>query len=145
MSKVREDNHDLSEMLENIKKNLKLYSVKDLNAALIESMNKKSDCFKKSQHIVDEVCREYGITKNSLINSTSKAIQEPRRITICLLHFNLKMPVRKISVDVFGKEWTLFVSKAIKQHRELNEEIKFDREYKEKFDKIEKVIIKKIK
>lgn len=137
---MKEDNHDLSEMLENMKKGLKLYEVKELNNLLVEAINKKSDKFNRAQYILDEVCKEYCVSKNFLLTSTSKSIQEPRRVAICLMFFNLRMPVRKISKDIFVKDWTLFVSKAIKQHRELNEDIKFDREYKQKYDKIEALI-----
>lgn len=137
---MKEDNHDLSEMLENMKKGLKLYKVKDLNNLLVEAINKKNDKFNVAQDVLDEVCKEYGLSKNILLSSTSRVIQEPRRIAICLMYFKVKLSVRKISKDVFSKDWTLFVSKAINQHRELNKDIKFDREYKEKYDKIEALI-----
>jgi hypothetical protein len=69
-------------------------------------------------------------------------VQEARSVASCLLYFHAKMPIRVISKNVFDRDNHTFVSKALKRHRCIDIRIKFDREYKNKYDKIEKKLLK---
>ena len=135
------ENKELSELLKNIQDGLKIYGLKELNSSLETLLKKNDDDNYKIELILKLVCVEYGINKKVLLHSTERGeVQEARRIAICLLFFNTNTTIRKIAKLVFQRDYHLFIQKAIKRHRSINVNIKPDRLYKEKYDKLEKII-----
>lgn len=136
---------ELSSLLKNIQKGLKSYGIKDLNDALASLLAKKNPKNKEIEVVLRCVCQEYSIGMKDLLKSSSRgAIQEARKMSVCLLHLNTGLTVRFISQRVFEKDWHTFVANAIKRHKSLNETIKPDREYKERYDRIEQAIKNKL-
>jgi|LakMenE01Jun11ns_1017448.scaffolds.fasta_scaffold9745610_3 chromosomal replication initiation ATPase DnaA len=134
----------VSSLLKNIQKGIKVYGLKQLNDSLEALINSGDGRDKIIDKILLIVCDDFKISKNILLFSNERGeIQEARRIATCLLFFNANIPVRTISKKIFERDWTLFVSKAIKRHRNINESIKPDREYKERYEKLEKILNKK--
>lgn len=131
----------VSSLLKNIQKGIKAYGLKELNSSLETLINNNSNKNKKIEKIISIVCDEFKIERSVLLFSNERGeVQDARRIATCLLFFNAKVSVRAISKSVFERDWTLFVSKAIKRHRNINVAIKPDREYKERYDKLEKLL-----
>jgi len=133
------DKQQLSELLKNIQKGLEEFDLEELNNSLETLLKSKVDETGKIELIINLVCKEYKINKNVLINSTERGeIQDARRMVICLLFFNTSISIRKLAKFVFNRNYHLFIQKAIKRHRNLNLKVKPDREYIEKYDKLEK-------
>jgi chromosomal replication initiation ATPase DnaA len=138
---MSDDKEQLYELLTNIQKGLKLYDLDELNTSLELLINRKENNTYFIEKIIDCVCKEYKINRNVLIHSTERGeIQDARRTAICLLFFHANMPMRKIAKIVFNRNYHLFIQKAIKRHRNINVKVKPDREYKERYDKLEKTI-----
>lgn len=143
---MSEPKEELNSLLKNIQKGLRVFGVKDLNNALAEMLNDKDGKSQEIKMTLQAVCEDFKIPLRDLIESTSRGIiQEARNTAICLLYFNVRLPIRVISNRVFGTKWTLFVSKAIKRHKTLNKNIKPDKEYLERYERIESVIKNKNK
>jgi chromosomal replication initiation ATPase DnaA len=135
------DNKELSELLKNIQDGLKTYGLKELNSSLETFLKKNENDDSKTELILKLVCIEYNINKKVLLHSTERGeIQEARRMAICLLFFNTNISIRKIAKMVFNRDYHLFIQKAIKRHRSININVKPDRLYKEKYDKLEQII-----
>jgi hypothetical protein len=135
------DNKELSELLKNIQDGLKTYGLKELNSSLETLLKKNENDDSKTELILKLVCIEYNINKKVLLHSTERGeIQEARRMAICLLFFNTNISIRKIAKMVFNRDYHLFIQKAIKRHRSININVKPDRLYKEKYDKLEQII-----
>lgn len=135
------DKEELSSLVKNIHKGLQTYGVKELNDALTSLLEKKSTKTKKVEVVFQCVCNEYDINLKQLLYSTARKITgEARPIAIALLHFNLGLTFRKISRGVFERKYYTFVANAIKRHKTLDVSLKQDREYKERYDRIELAI-----
>lgn len=135
---------DLESLLKNISEGLKVYSVKELNEAIIECLNKKHDKREEVEFILNMIAGDYLISRRILIHSTARGrIQEARQLSYCLLHFNLGLPIRHIAKRIFSK-WHNSVAIAIKQHKNLNVAIKHEREFKEKYDSLQTRLIEHI-
>lgn len=133
------DKQQLSELLKNIQKGLEEYDLEELNKSLETLLKSKDDENGRIELILSLVCKEYNINKNVLINSTERGeLQDARRMAICLLFFNTQISIRKLAKFVFNRNYHLFIQKAIKRHRSLNLKVKPDREYIERYDKLEK-------
>lgn len=140
-----EEKEELSLLLRNIHKALKLSNVKELNNAFSKLLNKKSVSTSKVDVVLKCVCEEYNISLKQLLQSTERNVtSESRPIAICLLHFNLGYTTRNIATGVFGKKYKNFVLDALKRHKNLDANIKQDREYKMRYDKIETAIRTKL-
>lgn len=132
---------DLESLLKNIQEGLKVYSVKELNAAIIECLNKKHDKREEVEFVLNTIALDYSISRKILIHSTARGrIQEARQLAYCILHFNLGLPMRYIATRIFSK-WHNSVAIAIKQYKNLNVSIKHEREFKEKYEAIQKRLI----
>ena len=135
------ENKELSELLKNIQDGLKTYGLKELNSSLETLLKKNQDDNTKIEFILKLVCLEYNISKKVLLHSTERGeVQEARRMAICLLFYNTELTIRKIAKTIFNRDYHLFIQKAIKRHTSININVKPDRLYKEKYDKIEQII-----
>ena len=136
-----EDEQLYDDLLNNIRKGLEVYGPKRFNQSVISLLGVKKDDSVKIQKIIKQVCAEYKISHSTLISSNERGdVYEAKRIVICLLFFETNMKVRAIASKIFQREWHSFATKCIKKHRTLNLIVKADKEYKQRYDKIQKII-----
>lgn len=138
---MSKDKELLSEFLKNLRKGLKVCDLEELNKSIEGVLEKIKNDDSVIQDVLNVVCEEYNLLRNELLHSTQRGeVQEARRIAICLMFFNSNISIRKIANGVFNREYHLFIQKAIKRHKTLNVNIKPDKQYKDKYDKLEKII-----
>ena len=131
-------NKDFENLLDNLQKCLKTYSVKELNDALVTIFSKKQDNSLEVNFVLDEVAKEYSISKRTLIHSKARGnTQEAREVAYCLLNLNLGITLRHIGNRIFLKGAHNGVVRALDKFRKLNMEVKQDREFKERYEKIQ--------
>jgi len=131
-------NKDFENLLDNLQRCLKTYSVKELNDALVTFFSKKQDNSLEINFVLEEVAKEYSISKRTLIHSTARGnTQEAREVAYCLLNLNLGITLRHIGNRIFLKGAHNGVVRALDKFRKLNMEVKQDREFKEMYEKIQ--------
>lgn len=86
--------------------------------------------------IISCTAEHFNILQSAIITGKTQKFRVPRRVVICMVHFEAGVSMRDITRYVFGKKHPLPVFKAIKAHRELDMKIKYDREYKEAYDAV---------
>lgn len=133
---------ELQELIYNISKGLKTYSVKELNEAIIQLLNKKGSKNQEINFIVDQVCNKYGITRRALFHSQEHGDNtEARRLCYCLLHDCLALSQRYIAIRLFKKS-PARVNEAIRYMSSINLDISIDRKFRERYDAINMNFIK---
>ncbi len=137
-----EKNKELNHFLNNVKKGLKLYSVKELNKALTEVLNRKHDKNPEIQFIKQQVAYDYEISERVLIFSSGRGkIKEARKICSWLLHYDLGIPQRHIAQRIFGYKAHNLICVSIREFRTLSDKIKVDLELKERYIALQKKLI----
>lgn len=127
------ENKDLEQLLKNIQESLKVYSIKELNQAIIVALNEKHDKTIEINHILDIVSSHYKITIKQLKEKYGKGkIADAKQIAYCLLYFNLGIPVRQIALKIFFN-WPTSVTIGIKRLKEADSKVKVDKEFKETY------------
>lgn len=111
------ENKDFENLLKNIQEGLKLYSVKELNEAILKALNKKHDKTLEIDYVLTLVCNKYGITVKSLKQKNARgSILEAKQICYCLLNQNLGLSIRYIAEKIFFN-WATSVAIGIKRHK----------------------------
>ena len=147
------EKEEVLRLIKSLQKGLKQYTLKEFNEAINSVISPTDSEKSKEKHIsliLDLICEEYGLTKRELIHGKAKGInksevQKARNVAYCLLHFNLKLPIRYIANKVFLLKWHNSVGVAIQYYNKLNCDIQPDKEFKEKFEKIQESVISKLK
>lgn len=131
---------EMESIIKAIRSGLKKYT-KDFDEASERFLKRKQiEYGPKIEYVLQIVSSEYCIKKQQLIHSDARGhIQDAKRMAYCLLHFKVELPVRHISKRIFfNSHQTIF--NAIKSFKTLNEKVKTDKEFKERYDKLEKKI-----
>jgi chromosomal replication initiation ATPase DnaA len=141
---------EIDELLKNIQSVLRNYSISDLNQCVNEFLSKsnnKSRLDKKRVHIVLEtICKEFNLSIDKLLIGRGKGdIQEARKYAYIILNQEFNLTIRYIAKYVFALKWHTSVAMAIKYYKNLNNNIKIDRDFSEKFNVIMQKINVKIK
>lgn len=130
-------NKETEILLKNIQDCLREYSVNELNDALLMALDNKCERKKDVDLIIKLVCQEFKTTDRILLRSKLRRdIQDARFTAFCLLHFVLKFPIRYIASRIFQFRSHTSVSVSIRYFKNLNEKIKTDYEFKQRFDKV---------
>ena len=138
MSKER----DIEELLKNIQEGLKKYTIKELNAAIVEFFNRKDDKTQEVHYILEIVSNEYQITPRVLKKKGARGdLSDAKQLAYCLLHFNLGLSTRYISEKVFQSNWHSPVHKAILRYKTANPNLKPDREFIDKYNELSQKFI----
>jgi chromosomal replication initiation ATPase DnaA len=150
ISKNMEEKQEVHDFVKNLQQGLKKFSLKELNdelQAIIEKRyDKQKDKEKQISLVIDLVCKEYNIPRNTLIHSrTTSELKQPRTIAYCLLHFTLHLPIRYIAKNVFFLKFHNSVGVAIKYYNTINTKIAPDKEFIDTYTKIQTNAIKKLK
>jgi hypothetical protein len=129
------ENREIEEFLNNMRKALKHYSVKELNIALHNTLGKNSiGITREVNQVIIIVSKHYCISERVLKNSVSRGkIAEAKHIAYCLLHYDLGLSVGYISKRVFNC-WRNSVYIGIKRiHKDINKPIKADKEFNDTY------------
>lgn len=131
-----DDKKEVELLLKNIQEGLKTYSVKELNEAIISFLNKKDDKTEEIEHVFSIVCEEYKTTPKILKKNNIRGdLHEAKQIIYCVLHFNLGLSSRYIANRIFFN-WHGSVFQGIKKFKDCDLNIKQDREFMKKYEKI---------
>lgn len=126
------DNTEIEELLNNMRKALKQYSVKELNTAISLALGEKDIGIKKEvNYVIKIVSKHYGVSERVLKSSVSRGkIAEAKSIAYCLLHYDLGLSVGYISQRIFCT-WRNSVYLGIRRIKTINTAIKSDKEFNE--------------
>lgn len=112
------ENKDFENLLKNIQEGLKMYSVKELNEAIIKALNKKHDKTLEVDYILTLVSNKYGISIKSLKQKNARGkILEAKQVCYCLLNQNLGLSIRYIAEKIFFN-WATSVAIGIKRQKQ---------------------------
>jgi chromosomal replication initiation ATPase DnaA len=141
--------HELEEFFKNIQNVLKKHSLQELNQSVndfIANSYKNTRCSpKKIDIVLKVVCEEFDITKDKLIVGRGKGlVQEARKYAFVLLHQELNLTIRYIAKYVFHSKWHTSVAMAIKYYKNINLEVKPDKEFNSKFKELQTKIKAKL-
>lgn len=132
---MEKESNELSELFKNIQLGLKQYNVKEFNDLVVRTLKTKTR-FDKSEevnYIVSVVCEHYKLSKRNLMTCRLGGnTTEARQIASCLFHFDLGLSQRHISH--YYSVSPRIVNIAIKKYRNLDTNIKWDREFKDNYD-----------
>lgn len=135
-------NNDLDLLMKNLRKGLKIYTTSDLNEAIVFALNQKHDKNSEVKFIKQQVCQEYSISERTLIYSSRRgSVKDARKICCWLLHYDLGLSQRYISVRILGRKTHNRISESIRTFKNLNEKVKSDVELKCKYEAIQKKLI----
>ena len=125
---------EFESLLVNIQKCLKKYTLKELNDALVSFFSKKLDNSEEINFVLNEISKEFCISKRTLTHSTARGeTQQARKIAYCVFHLNLGLPCRYISSKVMFSVSHHTVSRAIREFNDLNENVKSDKQFSERY------------
>lgn len=141
--------HELEEFFKNIQYVLKKHSLQELNQSVnnfIANSYKNTRCSpKKIEVVLKVVCDEFDISKDKLIVGRGKGkIQEARKYAFVLLNQELDLTIRYIAKYVFHLKWHTSVAMAIKYYKNINLDVKPDKEFNTKFQELQTKIKSKL-
>jgi chromosomal replication initiation ATPase DnaA len=111
------ENKDFENLLKNIQEGLKVYSIKELNEAIIKALNKKHDKTLEIDYVLTLVATKYGISIKTLKQKNARGkILEAKQISYCLLNQNLGLSIRYIAEKIFFN-WATSVAIGIKRYK----------------------------
>jgi chromosomal replication initiation ATPase DnaA len=131
-------NHiELEGLLNNLKGALKKYSIKELNDAILDLLNKDEPKKRLVDATLKSVCEIFNITQRILLNTRARGkVQDARMICYEIMHNELKIPLRYISLIVFKRKSHGSVTQSLKHFKELTpEKIQHHKELLEKYHK----------
>jgi len=131
--------NELSELFKNIQNGLKQYSVNEFNHIICRVLKTKSRFEKIDEvnYIVAIVCEHYKLSKRNFMTARLGGnTTEARQIASCLFHFKLGLSQRHIAH--YYSVSPRIVNVAIKKHRTLDTTIKWDKEFKDTYEMLER-------
>lgn len=136
---------EIQQLLKNIVEVLKHYTVPEFNNFLVTAINKKEDTHYAEKYILELVCETYKISFNALVYSKSNPnVTKPRQVAFCLLHYTLGLSTRYIAKTIFHFKYHNTVGSAIKMYKNLDTNIKPDRELIESIEMLRERVMKKL-
>lgn len=110
-------NKEFESLLKSIQEGLKVYSIKELNDAIIKALNKKNDKTLEIDYVLTIVSNKYSIPVKTLKQKNARGkILEAKQICYCLLNLNLGLSIRYIAEKVFFN-WATSVAIGIKRYK----------------------------
>lgn len=143
---VIDDRVGLQKFLKLLSEALSLYPMKELICALEDTVGNRKYDKDEIELIIQIVCSHYKVSSKALKNTKGKGIvKEAKHQCYCLMHFELKLPLRYISSKVF-KSSHMTVYNGVKRYRELNPKLKLDKEFIDDYIALkEKYVTEKLK
>jgi chromosomal replication initiation ATPase DnaA len=135
---------EVEELLKNIHQGLKKVGLKELNTGILKFLNTKNDKSEEIDFVLQLVCKEYSLSIHSLKSKYPKGlVQDAKQVAYCLLHFNLQLTIRYIAEKIF-MNWPTSVYTGVKRYKEGDINHKADKDFMEKYNKLEKLVIEHI-
>ena len=131
--------NELSELFKNIQNGLKQYSISEFNDLVCRVLKTKNRFEKIDEvnYIVAIVCEQYKLSKrNFMTTRLGGSTTEARQIASCLFHFKLGFSQRHIAH--YYSVSPRIVNVAIKKYRTLDTNIKWDKQFKENYEMLER-------
>lgn len=128
---------EISTLLKNLQHGLKDCTVDEINKALIEARENRSERKIEVDSVIQSVCKEFKITEKELIEGTSRECSHARQFAYCLLKIECGYSFRHISKKIFFKEHSA-VQATIRFFNNLKPELKTDGQFLERYEKIKK-------
>lgn len=128
-------------LFKNLQKGLKAYSPEELTEAITEVLKKKTDRNPEKDFIVSRVCEQYNITPRALIFGIGHNVYEARKLTACLLHYELGLSLRHIAISVFQQKSHYRVGEATRYFKTINPSVKTDRMFRDKYQNVQLKLI----
>lgn len=118
------DNSDFIDLVGNLHKGLKKFSVKEMNNQLSQIIKDKDESdIKKALNLV---CKEFNVPYQTLMQKNQRGeLHDAKDIAYCLLHFDLNLKVRYIAKEIFDN-WPNSVSKGVNRLKKINVKVKQD-------------------
>jgi len=136
-----EEKVELEQLLKNISKGLKKYTIKQLNDGIVSFLEEKDSKASEVKSVLDLVANEYKISVNTLKKSNPRGERtDARHTAYCLMHFSLGLPIRYIASRIFNT-WPNSVQIGIKRYQKMNESIKPEKEFLDKYRNIQKELL----
>lgn len=124
-------------MLNNIKQGLEVFSLKELNEAIIQAISKKDERNHDIERIISLVCEQYGISKQNIKKKCARGvIQDARQMCFCLMHLKRGLPIRYIANNVFFC-WANVIMVGVNRYKKANVKYKEDKIFVEVYKKLE--------
>jgi len=131
------DKQNLAQLFKTLQKALDSHTIPEITEAVSAYLAKKSDKHEEIHYVLEIICDEFNISRRLLVSSNLRGkITEARNLAYCLLHNELHLPVRYISTSVVPRKTHCGVFNAVSYFKSLNPEVKVDREFKEKYDRM---------
>jgi hypothetical protein len=135
---------EVEELLKNIHQGLKKVGLKELNTGILKFLSTKNDKSEEIDFVLQLVCKEYSLSIHSLKSKYPKGlVQDAKQVAYCLLHFNLQLTIRYIAEKIF-MNWPTSVYTGVKRYKEGDINHKADKDFMEKYNKLEKLVIEHI-
>lgn len=135
------NNKDFEILLKHIQNGLKEYSLSDLNDVLSSALNTNKYMATEIEHVFLLVKQKFKINASQLKEKHVRGkIVDAKRITYCLLYYDLKIPVRYISKYIFNN-WENSVYIGIKKLENCDNRIKQDKEFMEAYKDLQAKLI----
>lgn len=128
-----------TKIFKNLKVALDRMSIDELNVVLSKALRAKNKLEKSDEvnYIISIICEVFEITRTEFNRlRTGGNSTEARQCAMCIFHLHPKMAYPQRQISYFFKTSTITVLKAINKYRNIDLNIKFDREFKEKHDKV---------
>ncbi len=130
------DQNTLTTFLINTQKALKSHTIEELNAALCVVLKTRYEKIDEVDFVLDITAKAYGISKNTLLKSTSRGkVNVARKLSYCLLNLETGLSTRYIAKRIFQK-YQNSISVGILYYKRLDPKIKADREFIEMYEKL---------
>jgi hypothetical protein len=133
---VNNEKRAIEHLLRNISDALKIYTVKELNEALIAILSKKNTLSTEIDYTMSIVAEEYKISVSLLKQKHVRGkVQDAKQICYCLLNKNLGLSKRHIGEKIFCG-WVRSVSIGINRFDNANVRMKTEKEFLDTYNKL---------
>jgi chromosomal replication initiation ATPase DnaA len=133
---------DLQSLIGNFQEALKVYSLKELNDAILSALDQKADNKKEVDFVIQAVSSVYKLTPRLILSKTTRGIvQEARMVTYATLHFDLQMSFRYISARIFKRLNHGSVTQACNQFKQLKpDKFTLDKQTMDRYKEVQKIV-----
>lgn len=132
---------DLEQLLNNIQKGLKKYSVKELNEAIVTIINKKHNKTREIDFIFEKVSSKFDVPIAILkAKGGTGKVQDAKQICYCLLHFDLGLSIRYIAEQIFFN-WPTSVWVGTKRLKGIDLNVKTEIEFHDAYQNLQLKLI----
>lgn len=132
---------DLLNLISNLQDALKVYSLRELNDAILSALDQKTDNKSEVDFVIKAVSSVYKLTPRLILSKTTRGVvQEARMVTYAILHFDMQMSFRYISARVFKRLNHGSVTQACNQFKQLKpEKFILDQQVMERYKEVRKI------